>query len=143
MIRDVRHHDGLVRHSCLELVHPGLKPKDGGAGSAGAPASAADTFWPPIHGEERVSLPALPEFITLVEARGRLVEVRRIPGESRRFAGVDEAMGFLRQQLWVTSGGAKEARLRELAGALERDDEGGIRLAAEHRDIGIVTWASV
>jgi SAM-dependent methyltransferase len=105
-----------------------------------APASAADPFWPPIHGQERVPLPALPELLALLLARGRPFELRRIPGEVRRFASVDEAMGFLRQQLWVAPGSAKEGRLRELADALARDDQGGVRLAARHRDIGIVSW---
>jgi len=27
------------------------------------PASVADPFWPPVHGESRVTLPALPEFL--------------------------------------------------------------------------------
>ena len=33
------------------------------------PSSIADPFWPPIHGEARVALPALPEFVDLLRAR--------------------------------------------------------------------------
>ena len=39
------------------------------------PASTIDPFWPIVHGEERVPLPALPEFIELLAARGREVSV--------------------------------------------------------------------
>ena len=35
------------------------------------PAAAANPFWPPVHGEERVPLPALPDLLELLEARGR------------------------------------------------------------------------
>ena len=35
------------------------------------PSSIADVCWPPVHGEARVPLPALPEFVELLRARGR------------------------------------------------------------------------
>ena len=35
-----------------------------------APAAAADPFWPPVHGEERVALPALLDAVELLTARG-------------------------------------------------------------------------
>ena len=50
-----------------------------------APASAADPFWPPVHGEERVPLPALPDALELLTARGRNPTEMRISIEPRRF----------------------------------------------------------
>ena len=35
------------------------------------PASVADACWPPVHGESRIALPALPEFVELLRAMGR------------------------------------------------------------------------
>ena len=35
------------------------------------PSSIADPFWPIVHGEERIPLPALPEFLTVLTARDR------------------------------------------------------------------------
>src|SRR4029079_18696050 len=35
-----------------------------------APASAADPFWPPVHGEDRIALPALPDLLELLAAPG-------------------------------------------------------------------------
>ena len=39
------------------------------------PSSVADPFWPPIHGEARIRLPALHELVELLEARGRVPEL--------------------------------------------------------------------
>ena len=36
-----------------------------------SPASVADPFWPLVHGEDRVTLPALPDLLELLLARGR------------------------------------------------------------------------
>src|SRR6476646_9298217 len=52
---------------------------------ARVPASAADGFWPPVHGESRVPLPALPDVLELLAARGRRPEVQRVAVEPRRF----------------------------------------------------------
>lgn len=104
------------------------------------PASLAAPFWPPIHGEERATLPALPELVALLTAQGRQVAVRRIAGEARRLGTVDEALAFLRQQLWVAADSAKGRRLVAMVDALPRDPDGAIRLDSPYRDIGIVTW---
>ena len=105
-----------------------------------APAAIANPFWPQIHGESRVPLPAFGDLVAILEARGRFVDVRRIAGQSRRWATADEALTFLRQQLWVTPDGEKGRRLTALVDALARDEDGGIAIASSHRDIGIATW---
>ena len=50
-----------------------------------APAAAADPFWPAVHAEARVPLPALPEFVEILRARGRRPEVTNVVTEPRRF----------------------------------------------------------
>ena len=65
------------------------------------PASGADPFWPLVHAESRQSLPALPEFVALLQARGRAVRVTRLPVESRRFDSRAALEGFVRRQLWI------------------------------------------
>ncbi len=47
-----------------------------------SPASVADPFWPVVHGESRVPLPALPELLEALHARGRTD--RRGHGRARR-----------------------------------------------------------
>ena len=106
------------------------------------PASVADPFWPPVHGEARVSLPALPEFVELLRARGREPSVRILERAARRFESRDELEGFLRRQLWVEPGSGADRRFqRALDEGIEIDAEGGIGLRGQPSlPIGVVTW---
>jgi SAM-dependent methyltransferase len=77
------------------------------------PSSVADPFWPIVHGEERIALPALREFLVVLGARDRLFEVRLSERRPRAFESEEEAAGFLRRQLWIAEGGEKDRRFRE------------------------------
>ena len=68
------------------------------------PSSIADVCWPSVWGEERVPLPALPEFVERLRAPGRRPVITMLEREPRRFASRDELEGFLRRQLWVADG---------------------------------------
>jgi len=106
------------------------------------PASLADPFWPIVHGETRVSLPALPEFVELLEAAGRSPTVTMTEREPRRFASRAELEGFLRRQLWIEDGGEKERRFNAaLDELIVEGPEGGFGLAGQAAPpIGIVSW---
>jgi CTP:molybdopterin cytidylyltransferase MocA/SAM-dependent methyltransferase len=105
------------------------------------PASAADPFWPLVHGEERIPLPALPDLLELLAARGRRPSVVRIPGESRRFDTREQIEGFVRRQLWIDPAGKKEVRFRAALDALTiADGDGWTLRGRDPFDIGIVTW---
>ena len=106
------------------------------------PSSIADVCWPSTWGEERVSLPALPEFVELLRAHGRRPLVRTLERAPRRFASRDELVGFLRRQLWVADGSAAEARfLAALDPLIEVDADGGVGLVGQRPlPIGVVTW---
>lgn len=107
------------------------------------PSSIADVFWPPIHGESRIGLPALPEFVELLRARGASPQTEiglRVP---RSFDTRDELEQFLRRQLWVAPGGKKDRRfLVELEKRLEVAQDGsGFALAGQRPlPVGVVTW---
>ena len=105
-----------------------------------APAAIASPFWPPVHGEERVALPALAELVALLEARGRAVTMQRIAGQGRRWASPEEALAMLRQQLWVAPDSEKGQRLTTAVEALPREADGSISITSPNRDIGVVTW---
>jgi molybdenum cofactor cytidylyltransferase len=106
------------------------------------PAAAANVFWPPIHGEERVPLPALPDVLELLEARGRRPSLERITTEPRRFDSRQAVEGFVRRQLWIDPAGPKEARFQAALEELAIKDEHGWTIKGRGPgDIGIVTWA--
>jgi len=107
------------------------------------PASAADPFWPPVHGEARVALPALPEFVELLEARGRKVEIRRVAVDPRRYESRDALEGFVRRQLWIDPAGPKEALLQAAIDDLAAEEPDGWAIRGRSQvDIGVVTWHS-
>ncbi len=108
----------------------------------GSPASVAAPFWPLVHGEPRVELPALPQFVELLVARGAVPEVTRVTGERRTWAGRDELLGFLRRQLWTTPGSPADERLLaalDSSVVTGEDDSVAVR-GASPLDIGIVSW---
>jgi CTP:molybdopterin cytidylyltransferase MocA/SAM-dependent methyltransferase len=106
------------------------------------PASIADPCWPPVHGETRVALPALSEFVELLRARGRDPSVQMVEREPRMFASRQELEGFLRRQLWVEPGGAADRRFRAALDDLVAVDAGGtVRLRDQPPlAIGVITW---
>jgi CTP:molybdopterin cytidylyltransferase MocA/SAM-dependent methyltransferase len=106
------------------------------------PSSIADAFWPPVHGEERVPLPALPDFVALLEARGRRPSVTMVEREPRRFASRDELVGFLRRQLWTQPDGPKEKQFEDaLARLLDETPDGFGIVGQRSLPVGIATWA--
>jgi hypothetical protein len=105
------------------------------------PASVADPFWPPVHGEARVSLPALPEFVELLRARGRDPNVTMLERKARLFGGRAELEAFLRRQLWIADGGEKERRFHATLDELIVEEEGGSHLRTQApMAIGLVSW---
>ena len=107
------------------------------------PSSIADVCWPPVHGEPRVSLPALPEFVELLRARAREPSIERVEREPRRFASRAELEGFLRRQLWTEEGSVPDRRFQAaLDELIDVDAEGRAGLRDQRPlPIGIVTWA--
>jgi SAM-dependent methyltransferase len=108
-----------------------------------SPASVADAFWPLVHGEERVPLPALPELVELLEARGRTVEVQTLERSPRTFDSVPALTAFLRRQLFIAEGGEKDVHFRAiLPDHIARREDGGWTLADRPTGaLGLVTWS--
>jgi SAM-dependent methyltransferase len=108
-----------------------------------SPASVADPFWPLVHGEERVPLPALPELVELLEARGRTVAVQTLERSPRTFDSVPALTAFLRRQLFIAEGGEKDVHFRAiLPEHIARREDGGWTLADRPTGaLGLVTWS--
>ncbi len=107
-----------------------------------SPASVADPFWPLVHGEERVPLPALPELVEILRARGRDTEVVRVDRPSRTFDSVAGLAAFVRRQLFIAEGGEKDLHFRAVLPDRIAPHDGGWTLATPPAGaIGIVTWS--
>jgi len=106
-----------------------------------SPASVAYPFWQEAFGEPRAPLPALPEFVDLLRARGRKPALEMVDAERRIWSSRDELLGFLRRQLWVDPGGRRDKLVEQLVEARLERVPNGFALAGEANPIGIVTWA--
>ncbi|MEO8228171.1 MAG: NTP transferase domain-containing protein [Chloroflexota bacterium] len=104
------------------------------------PSSIVDPFWPPIHGEERVALPALPEFLDFLRALGRRADVALYDRPPRGFDSLDELHGFVRRQLWLAEGGRQDRRLRALLEQSALEAAGRWSLPFGRTRIGLVSW---
>ena len=107
-----------------------------------SPASVADPFWPLVHGEERVALPALPELLEVLHARGRETEVLRVERPPRTFDSVPALTAFVRRQLFIAEDGERDVHFRAVLPDRIVQRDGGWTLADRPAgSIGIVTWA--
>ena len=105
------------------------------------PPSRADPFWEAIHGEPREPLPALPQFLALQRARGRRCETAYVDAGAPGWDSAEDALRFLRQQLWVAPDGPEEARLRELLSRHARiDADGRVVFRRDVGALGVVSW---
>jgi hypothetical protein len=106
-----------------------------------SPASVADPFWPLVHGEERVALPALPDLLELLLARGRDPLVTVVERSPRSFESVGALTAFLRRQLFIAEGGEKDLHFRAiLPDHIARRDGAWTLANPPQGSLGIVTW---
>ena len=107
---------------------------------APSPPHLAEPFWPPIHGEARIPLPALSEFLVLLGARGRLFEVRLLERAPLAHDHPDTPLRWLYQQLFVAPDTDKGRRLASLARDAITARGGRWALSWSPGPLGIVTW---
>ena len=105
-----------------------------------AMTTVATLFWQEIHGEPRVRLPALPELMTLLFARGRVPEVRLVDRVPPTFDSFEDALSMARRQLWLRQGSARDALLRTLARDALTERDGHLSFDWAPSKIGVVTW---
>lgn len=104
------------------------------------PTTQLDRLWPTVHGVERARLPSLPEFLSLLLARGSLFEVALVERSPQSYATPDEALNFARRQFWVQPEGEKHQRLERVIREQLRESGGRFALSWDPARVGIVTW---
>lgn len=106
------------------------------------PSAPAHAFWPAVHGEERAELPALAQFRDLLRARGCRARAVGVPRPVRGFPTREELARWLRNQLFLEPGSARDAALgRELERLAVEHDDGSFGLASQvPMTTGIVWW---
>jgi SAM-dependent methyltransferase len=105
-----------------------------------AMTTAATLFWHDVHGEPRVRLPALPELVMLLLARGSIPEARLVDRVPPTFESFDDALSTARRQLWLRPGSTKDDRLRALARDAITERGGRFALEWSPTKVGIVSW---
>ncbi len=107
---------------------------------ADAPASQAASLWPAVHGEERDLLPALPEFLALLLARGKLPSVWLGERGPAGYPSLEAIEGFAMQQLFIEPEGRFAASARKAIRDVATERDGKFYLASKPMVLGVVTW---
>jgi SAM-dependent methyltransferase len=108
-----------------------------------APMSVMSSLWKPVHGEERIDLPGLPELLPVLWEMGYYPDLQMLPGAPRPGApNMDTALAIARHFLYVQPGTEKDDRLREAASAVVVEaPDGGVTLRGfGGQPQGLVTW---
>jgi SAM-dependent methyltransferase len=105
-----------------------------------SPPHPAGPFWPPIHGEARVALPGLTEFLVLLLARGRLFDLRLVDRPPLTHGSPEGPLPWLYQQLFVAPDTEKGRKLAALAREAVQERDGRWALSWDAVPLGIVTW---
>lgn len=108
-----------------------------------SPSGAAERYWPLIHGEKRLPLPALPEFLSLQKARGQPFELKLTLDNHHAHVQHNRRLSFLRQQLFIQPGGRKDILLQQIMD--QENSEINPRLNQNEKPsmLGIVSWTPV
>jgi CTP:molybdopterin cytidylyltransferase MocA/SAM-dependent methyltransferase len=107
------------------------------------PAAIAAPFFLAVHGERRIPLPALPDVVDLLVARGTHPEVTTFERGSRGWRSRDDLLTLLRRQTWVRPGSDKDRRLvAELDRLATVDATGALTLPGNGPSrVGLVRWS--
>ena len=107
-----------------------------------APQSQLSPFWKVAHGEERIDLPAMPEFLPVLWEMGIYPDVEMLEtGRSQSFEDRDEALEMLRRRLYVVPGSDEHGRLVEATAELLEDTPDGVAIkGAGPRRQALVSW---
>ena len=101
-------------------IEPFIRKLDAHAGSlvvilafVESPMTRISRFWKPVHGEERIDMPALPELVSALWEMGIYPDVQMMgPVMPDKFEDREVALTQLRNRLYVPAGSDEEIRLK-------------------------------
>ena len=107
-----------------------------------SPQSHLAPLWTPVHGEERVNLPALPELVNVMWEVGIYPDVEMFDALDRQvFESREAAVEQLRGRLWVAPDTEADRRLQQAAEELLEDCDGGVAIRGEDaKRQGLLSW---
>jgi SAM-dependent methyltransferase len=105
-----------------------------------APISEWAVLWAAVHGEERVLLPAMGEFVSLLYARGRVPGVRLLSRPPRTYESLEKLHAAARRAAWVIEGSPEDEKLGQAVATLSTATPEGFVLQTRPTRIGIITW---
>jgi SAM-dependent methyltransferase len=106
-----------------------------------APISEWAPLWRGVHGEDRILLPGMGEFVSLLYARGRTPEIKLLSLERPRYESREKLHTSSRRAVWVLEGSPEDAKLARAVNDLAVDVPGGVVLNQGPRKLGIIAWA--
>ncbi len=105
-----------------------------------APGAAFAGLWKAVHGSPYAPLPALPEFVRLLEARGRRPELRKVTERTWGFDSWETAISDVRRRLWLRARSTKECLLLQVIADHLVACGDGYELKGPADDVVLVTW---
>jgi 2-polyprenyl-3-methyl-5-hydroxy-6-metoxy-1,4-benzoquinol methylase len=99
-------------------------------------------FWPLVHGEERITLPSVPELLPLLWELAVFPNLEMLSVHAPEpFRDRDQALSIVRRMIYVVPGSEQDARLQSALGELAEAAPGGIALrgAVPVRE-ALVSW---
>lgn len=106
-----------------------------------APSDVFAPIWEAVHGEPRATLPALPDFLVLLLARGRVFEVRMTERPPVVYPDLEAALAAARFRTWVTPGTGSDERLTQEVRRRAVRRGTGVVLDERPLPIGVVSWS--
>jgi SAM-dependent methyltransferase len=108
------------------------------------PMNMLSPFWPPVHGEHRVTLPSVPELLPVLWELGIFPDLEMLsvhPPEAIRDR--DQILAVLRRMIYVKPGSEQDTRLQSaLDGLADETPAGFIVRNAEPRREALVSWST-
>ena len=107
-----------------------------------SPQSHHSPFWQRVHGEERITLPALRELVGVLWEMGIHPDIEMLEQRSPYvYETREDALEELRQRLYVNPGTEKDRRLEKAMDALlDRTPNGFVIRGAPPRRLGLLSW---